>query len=98
VCTKGVQMPDEEDNSSGLEMDMDSVTVVTANTSKLTICDSSTILKLVDLERQLRTPLKEDISAAGDLLSEFLQSSRRLDAMPLRKLRTVLQGRSGFTF
>mmetsp|Transcript_20683 Transcript_20683/g.30301 ORF Transcript_20683/g.30301 Transcript_20683/m.30301 type:complete len:1268 (-) Transcript_20683:9637-13440(-) len=53
---------------------------------------------LVDLERQLRTLLKEDISAAGDLLSEFLQSSRRLDAMPLRKLRTVLQGRSGFTF
>ena len=52
---------------------------------------------LVDLERSLRKVLKENIGAAGDILSEFLGNSRRLDSMPIRELRAVLSGRASFT-
>ena len=51
---------------------------------------------MVGLARKLCRLCKTDITAAGALLSEFCVFSRRLDFMPLRELRNVLQGQSAF--
>ena len=48
---------------------------------------------LVDLERTLPRVFKECDSAGWNLLSKFLDLTSKLDEMPIRDMRSVLQGR-----
>ena len=48
---------------------------------------------LVDVDRRVRLLLKEDISLAGNFLSQFCDLTRWMGSMPLRELRRVLQGK-----
>jgi hypothetical protein len=48
---------------------------------------------MVDLERTLPKVFKECESSGWHLLSKLFKLASELDKMPLRKLRSVLQGR-----
>ena len=48
---------------------------------------------LVDVDRRVRVLLKEDVSLAGNFLSQFCDLTRRMDSMSIRELRRVLQSK-----
>ncbi len=51
---------------------------------------------LVGVEKQVSRLFKTNPAAGWNLLSEFSLFTRRLNAMPVRQLRSVLSGRSRF--